>query len=462
MDEQFNNDLKNRIKEVFDNYEDASAADAGWALLRERFPEERRSRAGLWLWWSAAAGLLLFIGLGIWLVTGNKVTDNNFAGKAQKNKPHELISSNSKSADKIPTDRIEKPGVQSAEKRIETAAINKNSVRKKLSDSSSSISLAAAGTKLGISAKAVNGSIESFSKTNNSNSAKINDQPGVAKNSIANNTTPRSVPDSTNRVAKAENVLVNSNHKDTVALPVKRKPMPKSMAEMFAQDKPYKPLKEKSKDDKLIRLEVFAATYFNYAKGSDNSVNGGGGVLADIRISKNLKLVTGMSVGQNRLSYDGGVPVTQNQVLVASAAANPQALASNAANITPTLKNYDANLVGLDIPLNLKYEFNPDKNDTYITAGLSSGTFINETYTSQYNYPSFFNAQQAQSTSKSFDSFYFARTLNVAFGVGYPIGKNRMVIEPFLKYPLEGMGTQQIKFGAGGINLKFNFQPSKK
>ncbi len=73
--------------------------------------------------------------------------------------------------------------------------------------------------------------------------------------------------------------------------------------------------------------------------------------------------------------------------------------------------------------------------------------------------------QQPQSkiSSNSFSDFYFAKTLNVSFGIGYPIGKkNHLIIEPFLKYPLSGLGSQQIHFGAGGLNLKFDFQSAKK
>jgi hypothetical protein len=52
--------------------------------------------------------------------------------------------------------------------------------------------------------------------------------------------------------------------------------------------------------------------------------------------------------------------------------------------------------------------------------------------------------------------------LNLSFGLTYPVGKNHLVVEPFLKYPLQGLGEQQIRFGAGGLNLKFNLEPSKK
>jgi hypothetical protein len=66
MDEQLDNELKKRIQEVFENFEDTTA-DEGWLLLREKFPEEESKRRGLiWFWrGSAAAVLLTFLGIGL-------------------------------------------------------------------------------------------------------------------------------------------------------------------------------------------------------------------------------------------------------------------------------------------------------------------------------------------------------------------------------------------------------------
>ncbi len=205
------------------------------------------------------------------------------------------------------------------------------------------------------------------------------------------------------------------------------------------------------------------------------------GVTADIKITGNLKLVTGITIAQNSLNFSTSIPTSTAQASFASPgitvpgngapgiAAAPsefsvKSLVTEAS--VPAFKNYDASLVGLDIPLNLKYELNPQKSDIYFLAGVSSGTFINETYTYQYNYPALASPTlqqvQEETSRRSFNGFYFAKTLNLAFGVGYPLGKNRIVLEPFLKYPLDGLGSQNIRFGAGGLNLKFNFQSPKK
>jgi hypothetical protein len=221
--------------------------------------------------------------------------------------------------------------------------------------------------------------------------------------------------------------------------------------------------------DKAVRFGIYAATYFNYAKGSTNTLNVGACVTSDIKLSKNLNLSTGLSIAQNTLSYGNQTPTINAQASSLQAVNNVAVPKQNVlyAAAVPSLKNYNASLVGLDVPINLKYAFAPEKSPAYVSIGLSSGTFINETYTysyNNYNVPFSANTSQIpdQSTHQSFNSFYFAKTLNFSFGTGYSLGRNKLIVEPFLKYPLEGLGSQQIKFGAGGLNLKFNFQTPKK
>jgi hypothetical protein len=211
--------------------------------------------------------------------------------------------------------------------------------------------------------------------------------------------------------------------------------------------------------NKKVRFGIYAATFFNYAKGSSNQVNVGAGVTTDISITRNLTLSTGVALAQNTLAYTI-LPTTSANVAYQSVLPQNDYSTSPTGSATPTtFSNYNASLVALDIPVNLKYEFDPDKHTTYILAGLSSGTFVNETYT--YGYES--GQKGNASVNKSFGNFYFAKTLNVSFGFGYPLSKtNSLIIEPFLKYPLDGLGAQDLKFGAGGVNLKFSIASPKK
>ncbi len=106
----------------------------------------------------------------------------------------------------------------------------------------------------------------------------------------------------------------------------------------------------------------------------------------------------------------------------------------------------------------------------FVSAGLGSTTFVKEAYAFNYsNFPASSSQSSSPSSmpqsvksSKSFDRFDVARTLNLSFGLAYPLGKNQLQIEPFLKYPLGGLGSQQLQFGSVGINLKLNFPTQKK
>ncbi len=506
MDDQFDNDLKNHIRKVFEKVEDPSAEE-GWLQLRKKFPEEEaKRRAFAWMWWAAAALLFLFLGIGVWMYSKNDQPQKSIAKNA-KHAPSENLASNKSQQNtnskthsihaanpaKSVADNI--VAMQSTTPKIGGAA-NKNTqgtrVSTLLSSGGSVKKSYLAKTTPGAKKAANNSPAQQLAVTPYVNDAKTitaipkanpvvaNPPQQLAITPGVNNTTAVTIPKTTQTVGNSQAQQLatagTTNNSTHVTDTIKHKQPAKSINDMFADNQSAK-TKKLDENSGKVHFGVYAATYFNYAKGSSNNANLGAGVTAEIKIAKNLKLVTGLTVGQNSLNFNTAIPSnTQSSFAVPAASnsfstyslASPASVVSNAANVAtvPSLKNYDANMVSLDIPLNLKYDFNPKKYDFYVIAGLSSGTFINETYTYQYNYPALFSPSlqqiQNQTSRNNFESFYFAKTLNLAFGVGYPLGKNHLILEPFLKYPLDGMGSQNIRFGAGGINLKFNFQPTKK
>ena len=62
--ENFDEELKNRIKQVFEEYDD-EAADKGWELLREKCPEKKRR--DYFFWWFSSAAALFLIAFIFWL-----------------------------------------------------------------------------------------------------------------------------------------------------------------------------------------------------------------------------------------------------------------------------------------------------------------------------------------------------------------------------------------------------------
>ncbi|MDN5287631.1 MAG: hypothetical protein JWR38_3905 [Mucilaginibacter sp.] len=524
MDEQLDNDLSNHIREVFDNFDDDSypSADEGWLLLREKFPETEKKRPVAWLWWaSTAAALLLFVSLGVWMTnkkqqpqtiaikqTKQEQTSLSDTGKLLATKQAPTITTHPAAATTASIADTDRTAAQYAASKAQanklaqgtsapgataiTAPTNQVSVQQpvnnvllatqkaKQADSTRAVTAKTNTQQIAATVPAVTGSNPVIPPTaQNAKSVSSTQPPVVTKPAVQQFAVNPPTVNGSNTIAPAAKNTAVSGSSATVPQSVikvpKQVPPPNSMAALFANEKnnPQKPAEEYT-EDKKVRFGVYAATFFNYAKGSSNQINAGAGFTSEIKLSKNIKLSTGVALAQNTLSYNGSGPPSNGDFYAAALAKAPQALTFDrqgnlfSANANfPVLKNYNANLVGLDIPLNIKYEFNPQTSDAYISAGLSSGTFINEAYTSVYGYSASSVAAGASSnttddvTRKNFTGFYFAKTLNVSFGVGYPMGKNRLIIEPFLKYPLDGLGAQQIRFGAGGLNLKFNFTTKK-
>ena len=463
MDDQLDNDLRNRIREVFDNFEDTHA-DEGWLLLREKYPEKEKRRPIAWLWWSSIAALFLLF-LGILLLKQTPVNNQNLVS-VKKERPN---NSAPKSIDTKKDNRIEDSlKADSVINSLQNQNLADNAWRAKRSDKTAPYKSnheplipSALKKQTGITSNNISKNDSAPKQLAVTNQAKTDDQNN-ATTQLSNDT---KVDTSIKPTVKSLAGIVTPEGINM------QEQVKKSNKTLFADDEvPGKKKSEKSKNtDKAVRFGIYAATYFNYAKGSSNQLNVGAGVTSDIKLSKNLNLSTGLAIAQNTLSYGTQPPTTAAQLNSLAAVSNLAVPKQNVlyAAAVPSLKNYNASLVGLDVPINLKYEFAPEKSAAYVSIGLSSGTFINETYTYRYNnYSVPFSANTSQipdqSTHQSFNSFYFAKTLNFSFGTGYSLGRNNLIIEPFLKYPLEGLGSQQIKFGAGGLNLKFNFQTKKK
>ena len=456
MDDQFDDSLKKHISKAFENIE-VPGADEGWLMLRKKFPEKEKDRPIVWLWRAAAvaAVIILALGIGTWI---------NY-----QNKPKETIANK-------PTkiERFEKSNNQVAKKTIPNAVIDSGAYPNNISPDKQITAkqpiikpytlpniVRIYSTDNAVQKPAIDNPIKPILD----NYANATLPANATPDQTVNNTTPTLIKDST----------VNKTNQNIAKLPtVNPGVLPKTNNYTLQDNQPVAPITD---NEKKVKFGVYAATYFNYAKGSENQINMGVGFTSDIKISKKVKLSTGVAIAQNSLNYINQPSSAPQNLLYNGAVANNTLGAANAYNFTtaantPTIKNYNALLVGLDIPLNLKYEFNPQKSRSYIIVGLSSGTFINESYTYNFNTPNYGGGfallagpqqqPESQTTKNSFNDFYFARTLNVSFGIGYPLGKNHLIIEPFLKYPLAGLGTQQIHFGAGGVSLKFDFQSSSK
>ncbi|MES2266221.1 MAG: hypothetical protein V4520_05655 [Bacteroidota bacterium] len=468
MDEQFDKKLSDHIREVFDNYEHPGA-EHGWELLQAKVTAGKKGNKVAWLWWSSAAAVVLvFLGVMLWY-NNQSTAVNNMAVKSAKQQQQPVIKDTAAINNGIKPNKTEQVIANNP-----TSTFNNTIVIPRYVDRTPATSkpenpdTATQATKpnswIGhpqpwqIPSKSI-----AQTKQAITNKLPATDSQKVADNlpnqpQLANNTLPVS-----------KTVQGDASGSSAAASQQQQQPAKRSIEDMFEADKLNRTAKTNKRADKpdakKVNFSVYAATYFNYAEGSTNQVNAGAGLTSDFRLSKNFKLSTGVSIAQNSLNYNTQAPPAASVLASEAPALRAESLFSSAA-VLPVFKNYNASLIGLDIPINIKYEFDPQKTDAFISAGLSSGTFINETYTYRYGYSGgagFVSnaAPEEQTLHNSFNSFYFAKTLNLSFGIGYPVGSNRLVIEPFVKYPLSGLGAQDIKFGAGGVNLKFSFKGKK-
>jgi len=446
-DDQLNDNLKSRISKVFDHYED-DTADESWLLLRKKFPAEQdKDRAVVWIWRNIAAValILVILNIGLWLNFRHPQKTIIIVKNTKLKYDDPVINQH-----RILTDPSNNN--QAKNKNITQKIFPNNSILKHrfIAEGTSN------NNKTSTIAQKVSGELTVINNNDQNNpitvvvvikakspalidSAFITPTPVVLKKQIA-----------------AENLATNQAKVST------------SMQTLFDKEKTQprllKTVTNISNNNNVLALSIYEATYINYSKGSNKQLNTGAGVTSDIRISPNFSLSTGISIAQNSLSYNTASP---NEALPFAMAAshNFSTNTSMLYDVVPTSQTLNASLIGLDLPVNLKYVFDPQSRNTYISAGFSSGTFINETYSYNYNYTSPNNSGNQGSQDivnrKSFDSFYFAQMLNLSFGVGYPIGRNNLIIEPFVKYPLDGVGDQHLLFGSGGLNLKFNFGAGK-
>lgn len=416
-----------KFRQVFDDFEDP-ASNEGWLELRKKYPEEKRRP--LFFWISSAAAVLIVLS-GLWLYT-------------PEIKQEHITVKNKTAIESKKTESEAKSSI--AQITVPDPAPSKL-IAKELNPGSDSKPAAVPDSRFPEEEKIFINRTSDYSKTSDRLVISANDSTSTYENPIAKS------PKTAEEPAIKQDTMV-------LAIEEVRKAdfnlKPKSEELKVAEEKGKKSEKSSKKN---FSLSVYAGSFINYAEGSENNVNVGAGLSSDFRISKNLRISTGLNLSKNSLAYNQNEPANNYGSF--------QDANSSIVGTLVALSNYEAELLGLDIPVNVKYLFNPQKSSTYFLAGLSSGTYLSEKYAvKQSNFNSFVGSSAAankQEISRQMKDFDLMRTLNVSFGFNTRLSKKQsLTIEPFLKYPLGGLGSESIRFGASGINVKLNFNTAKK
>ncbi len=432
MKEQFDRAIRNHIRDTFGNFDD-QMADDGWKKFNDR---KRKKRRGLIFWYTLPSGIAAALAL-VWLLNWNNlsnVSKNNQTQIAQQNLDKNQNINKSKENIEIFSNKTQSTISTNNDHKQRNLAFNKG-LKQTININSEKISGKHINNDLKIS-KEIEVNNTDFITANSSEN--INQTNPIEVN--AKDFKPLETENRTLLVS--QNVIANQNSiKDFYSLPQKS-----------SEDKKPQTIKK----DKF-KLSVDANTFYSFSeKGVNDALNLGFGLATELKLTKRLSLNSGILLNRQTTSFDGNSRSTSDFKLTSfsTLAAVPEAQITN------------AKLIGLDIPLDLKFDFKVGEIKSFITSGISSYSVINEEYVNDYSIVNYSITgiltsnvtDKRENPAGNFSYFKFARTVNFSFGFLYPITKKSTIsVEPFIKYPLSGLGYQDLKIGSGGLSFKLNF-----
>ncbi|MBC7655066.1 MAG: hypothetical protein H7098_11405 [Oligoflexus sp.] len=438
MKEQFDRAIRNHIRDTFGSFDD-QMADDGWKKFNDK---KRKKRRGLIFWYTLPSGIAAALAL-VWLLNWNNLSNFNTNDQTQIAQK-ETLNKN----EKINKSK-EKIEVLSNKKQNEIIQNNKQEQKGLLSYKSNKI--------LKPILQKGNNLENSSTKSNIADLEILKEIDINNKELITAISTPSSIHLDSIKVKtkdfkplETENITIPNNQNVIANQSLKKDFYP--LSPQLSEEKKSQTIKKDR-----FKISVDANTYYSFSDaGVNDALNLGFGLATELKLTKRLSLNSGVLLNRQTTSFDGNSRSTSDFKLASfsTLAAVPEAQITN------------AKLIGLDIPLDLKFDFNVGKIKSFITSGISSYSVINEEYINDYyivNY-SITGVLTSNVTDKrenpigNFSYFKFARTVNFSFGFLYPLSKkSTLSVEPFMKYPLSGLGYQDLKIGSGGLSFKLNF-----
>ncbi len=416
MPESFDKQLSNRIRSTFENYNEPFNNDA-WELMKLKLADKKKKRGLIFFIGIAkAASIILFIGIGVmWPYK----TNHQFSEK------HNSI---------ILKDSSQK----------EETIVNENN-------------------ELIIAVENFNIKTQNQEKQNVLIQNNTNNNHYITDNEIDININ-RVLNDSVKKEDKQEKKifadLVKVVDKDSINNKISLDTVKDNRPILMPDDKDF--FHEKRSDKKFNFGIAVSSHYSSSDIGATDNINIGGGVQAEYAIS-------------DRVSLSSGVLVANHHMNTGSNSLFGNLKSFDAAENTLTNNTYAGNsetelmLVGLDIPLNVKLNF----EKMFISTGVSSLVYLKESYSENYyventqevynsrtnSYETLYLYDQVSENQESgaFKTFDFAKLFNFSVGYKIPMKKGRLIFEPYAKIPIGNLTSYNISYGYGGLALKYDF-----
>lgn len=210
--------------------------------------------------------------------------------------------------------------------------------------------------------------------------------------------------------------------------------------------------KVQNPEKRKIRIGINFSPGVNSSQ-SGSSFNYSGGLSTDIALFSDFLLSTGLQLEHQSVVNSG-----------------------NASSSFSALQT-KADLLNLDLPINITWKFFSGKSKSYyISTGISSMAYLSEKYdktsysrqlvevqsfsdrfaAASYKIQDF--KSTAQNTEPSFNTIDIAGRINILFGVEQRLSpKLYLHLEPYLKIPVSGLATEHLRFSTSGVTCKVSF-----
>jgi hypothetical protein len=216
-----------------------------------------------------------------------------------------------------------------------------------------------------------------------------------------------------------------------------------------------------------IKLGVEVASFTNYS--NENlapAMNYGGGLVANIPIKSRFSFNPGLIVLAYNMNLNAGQEQYDENIFTTTSV---QEIIEN----DPDIKPAEVNLTGIDIPVNFQYRFiKRKKSDYFVELGFSNLVYLSENYSYSFTKlsgPNPYTGTLSEETvtgsisNPAFETFDFAKIINFSIGWNYKLNSRfDFSLNPYIKYPLGTLGSEDVRFGSGGMKLKLMVKPGKK
>ncbi len=432
----------NKVKEVFDNHNEAYQP-ADWNKLQGKMGKNRRGLIIFLPYIAKAAIVIIFLGLSVFILN-NYENDIQYLETAQYIKTDDLPI--------LPNQN--------------TTTIEKNIIDNNY-----------------IIEKSKKRNLMVFAKRNNSTDITANNEVVINKK--------EELVDKEGIVRNMKSVeFINNSHK-CQNIELHTEPDLHNIKQLktsrFTNEKPIlqaveDELEVDNNKQKRFGFGVEIASLSSYSDiGVDNNVNMGAGISASYKLAKNIRFSTGVLIAKQSLN---GMVKRRNSDFANNASNKfgindevygelmsdkSQSEILNSANVSNiNLHEQKRTFVTVDIPLNIVYKY----KKLSFTTGVSSLLHLQEQQ--NYKYRMSVNNSVYNATTATYDNFSntttvsrkkhiatnhfdFAKLINLSVGYGIDMKKGSLTVEPYIKVPIGTLSSQDILMGAGGLALRYNF-----